>query len=77
MNVCPCVITDTRECSTHLAGKALENGALIVAQNMNQPQRAAEMYQRASDLFMTAGKAEDTNSGLCKRLKGYVVYRKH
>lgn len=52
--------TKTSECSTHLAGKALESGALIVAQNMNQPQRAAEMYQRASDLFMTAGKDRET-----------------
>ncbi|ORY93878.1 hypothetical protein BCR43DRAFT_442992 [Syncephalastrum racemosum] len=40
---------------THLAGKALENAALILVQNLDQPQKAAEMYQRASDLFMTNG----------------------
>ncbi|KAF7729568.1 hypothetical protein EC973_004243 [Apophysomyces ossiformis] len=39
----------------HLAGKAMENAALVLAQNLNQPQRAAEAYQRASDLFMTQG----------------------
>lgn len=42
--------------STHLAGKALENAAFILAQNLNQPQRAAEAYQRASNYFMTQGK---------------------
>ncbi|KAI9321548.1 hypothetical protein BX666DRAFT_1851168 [Dichotomocladium elegans] len=40
---------------THLAGKAVENAAQLVAQNLNQPQRAAELYQRASNFFMTAG----------------------
>ncbi|KAI8047971.1 soluble NSF attachment protein [Gilbertella persicaria] len=39
----------------HLAGKALENAAFILAQNLNQPQRAAELYQRASNYFMTQG----------------------
>ncbi|KAI8384375.1 uncharacterized protein BYT42DRAFT_493520 [Radiomyces spectabilis] len=39
----------------HLAGKAMESAALILAQNLNQPQRAAEAYQKASDLFMTQG----------------------
>lgn len=28
---------------------------MILVQNLNQPQKAAEMYQRASDLFMTNG----------------------
>ena len=41
--------------SIHLAGKALENAAFILAQNLNQPQRAAEAYQRASNYFMTQG----------------------
>lgn len=41
--------------SIHLAGKAIENAAFILAQNLNQPQRAAEAYQRASDYFMTQG----------------------
>ncbi|KAI8977020.1 hypothetical protein BDF20DRAFT_820816 [Mycotypha africana] len=39
----------------HLAGKALESAAFLLAQNLNQPQRAAEAYQRASDYFMTQG----------------------
>ncbi|KAI7904039.1 soluble NSF attachment protein [Cokeromyces recurvatus] len=39
----------------HLAGKALENAAFILASNLNQPQRAAETYQRASNYFMTQG----------------------
>ncbi|KAI7887860.1 uncharacterized protein EV154DRAFT_426736 [Mucor mucedo] len=39
----------------HLAGKAMESAAFILAQNLNQPQRAAEAYQRASDYFMTQG----------------------
>lgn len=41
--------------SIHLAGKAIENAAFILAHNLNQPQRAAEAYQRASDYFMTQG----------------------
>ncbi|KAI9260494.1 hypothetical protein BDA99DRAFT_512285 [Phascolomyces articulosus] len=41
--------------ATHLAGKALENAALLLAQQLNQPQRAAEFYQRASNMFMTGG----------------------
>ncbi|KAG0953018.1 hypothetical protein G6F57_005513 [Rhizopus arrhizus] len=39
----------------HLAGKATENAAFILAQNLNQPQRAAEAYQKASNFFMTQG----------------------
>ncbi|KAI9472919.1 hypothetical protein BDB00DRAFT_793510 [Zychaea mexicana] len=39
--------------ATHLSGKALENAALLLAQQLNQPQRAAELYQRASNMFMT------------------------
>lgn len=42
-------------CSIHLAGKATENAAFILAQNLNQPQRAAEAYQKASNFFMTQG----------------------
>ncbi|OBZ83373.1 Gamma-soluble NSF attachment protein [Choanephora cucurbitarum] len=41
--------------ATHLAGKALENAAFILAHDLNQPQRAAELYQRASNYFMTQG----------------------
>ncbi|KAG1441001.1 hypothetical protein G6F56_011676 [Rhizopus delemar] len=39
----------------HLAGKATENAAFILANNLSQPQRAAEAYQRASNFFMTQG----------------------
>ncbi|KAI9472178.1 MAG: hypothetical protein EXX96DRAFT_583141 [Benjaminiella poitrasii] len=39
----------------HLAGKALENAAFILATNLNQPQRAADTYERASNYFMTQG----------------------
>jgi hypothetical protein len=38
-----------------LAGKATESAAFILAQNLNNPQRAAEAYQRASNFFMTQG----------------------
>ncbi|KAI8988830.1 soluble NSF attachment protein [Pilobolus umbonatus] len=41
--------------ATHLAGKAMENAAYILASNLNQPQRAADAYQRASNYFMTQG----------------------
>ncbi|CAO3702984.1 unnamed protein product [Rhizopus stolonifer] len=41
--------------SIHLAGKATENAAFILANNLSQPQRAAEAYQRASNFFMTQG----------------------
>ncbi|KAG2217190.1 hypothetical protein INT45_005399 [Circinella minor] len=41
--------------ATHLSGKALENAALLLAQQLSQPQRAAEFYQRASNMFMTGG----------------------
>ncbi|KAI9029728.1 soluble NSF attachment protein [Phycomyces nitens] len=41
--------------ANHLAGKAMESAALILTQNLGQPQRAAEAYQQASDLFMTQG----------------------
>jgi phosphoglycerate-specific signal transduction histidine kinase len=38
-----------------LAGKATESAAFIIAHNLNQPQRAADAYQRASNFFMTQG----------------------
>ncbi|ORE06500.1 TPR-like protein, partial [Rhizopus microsporus var. microsporus] len=41
--------------SIHLAGKATESAAFIIAHNLNQPQRAADAYQRASNFFMTQG----------------------
>ncbi|KAI8063550.1 soluble NSF attachment protein [Gongronella butleri] len=40
----------------HMAGKAMENAALILVNNLNQPQRGAEAYKQASNLFMTDGK---------------------
>jgi hypothetical protein len=40
---------------THLAGKAMESAALILAQNLHQPDRAADAYRRASELFVTQG----------------------
>ncbi|KAI8644661.1 hypothetical protein BD408DRAFT_340128 [Parasitella parasitica] len=39
----------------HLAGKALENAAFILNQNLNDPKRAASAYQRASNYFMAQG----------------------
>ncbi|KAK3831496.1 MAG: hypothetical protein J3R72DRAFT_495584 [Linnemannia gamsii] len=38
--------------SYFMAGRALENGGNIALQNLGQPERAADMYKRASDLFM-------------------------
>ena len=35
-----------------MAGRALENGGNIALLNLGQPERAADMYKRASDLFM-------------------------
>lgn len=35
-----------------MAGRALENGGNIALQNLGQPERAADMYKRASELFM-------------------------
>ncbi|ORZ17232.1 hypothetical protein BCR42DRAFT_326500 [Absidia repens] len=42
----------------HLAGKAMENAGFLLAQNLNQSQRAAEAYKQASDLFMADGKMD-------------------
>lgn len=41
--------------STHLAGKSMESAAQILAQNLQQPDRAADAYRRASELFVTQG----------------------
>ncbi|KAF9328526.1 hypothetical protein BG006_008299 [Podila minutissima] len=38
--------------SLFMAGRALENGGNIALQNLGQPERAADMYKRASELFM-------------------------
>ncbi|KAF9114203.1 hypothetical protein BGX27_011476 [Mortierella sp. AM989] len=38
--------------SLFMAGRALENGANVCLQNLGQPERAADMYKRASELFM-------------------------
>ncbi|KAF9124865.1 hypothetical protein BGW39_007847 [Mortierella sp. 14UC] len=38
--------------SYFMAGRALENGGNIALQNLGQPERAADMYKRASELFM-------------------------
>ncbi|KAF9348713.1 hypothetical protein BGX26_012891 [Mortierella sp. AD094] len=38
--------------SLFMAGRALENGANVCLQNLGQPERAADMYKRASELFI-------------------------
>ncbi|KAF9421061.1 hypothetical protein BGZ94_008939 [Podila epigama] len=38
--------------SLFMAGRALENSGNIALQNLGQPERAADMYKRASELFM-------------------------
>ncbi|KAK3819984.1 MAG: hypothetical protein J3Q66DRAFT_335994 [Benniella sp.] len=38
--------------SLFMAGRALENGANVCIQNLGQPERAVDMYKRASELFM-------------------------
>ncbi|KAG0366006.1 hypothetical protein BC939DRAFT_448103 [Gamsiella multidivaricata] len=38
--------------SYFMAGRALENGGNVCLQNLGQPERAADMYKRASELFM-------------------------
>ncbi|KAF9434252.1 hypothetical protein BGZ76_008323 [Entomortierella beljakovae] len=38
--------------SLFMAARALENGGNICIQNLGQPERAADMYKRASELFM-------------------------
>ncbi|KAI8579242.1 hypothetical protein K450DRAFT_243462 [Umbelopsis ramanniana AG] len=44
--------------ATHLAGKAMESAAQILAQNLHQPDRAADAYRRASELFVTQGSVD-------------------
>jgi hypothetical protein len=36
----------------------MENAGFLLAQNLNQSQRAAEAYKQASDLFMADGKMD-------------------
>ncbi|KAF9965425.1 hypothetical protein BGZ65_000741, partial [Modicella reniformis] len=38
--------------SFFMAGRALENGANVCLVNLGQPERAVDMYKRASELFM-------------------------
>ncbi|KAF9581887.1 hypothetical protein BGW38_000936 [Lunasporangiospora selenospora] len=38
--------------SLFMAGRALENAGNIAIQNLGQPERAADMYKRASELYM-------------------------
>ncbi|KAF9343956.1 hypothetical protein BGX34_006182, partial [Mortierella sp. NVP85] len=38
--------------SLFMAGRELENGANVCIQNLGQPERAVDMYKRASELFM-------------------------
>ncbi|KAG0314302.1 hypothetical protein BGZ99_008223 [Dissophora globulifera] len=38
--------------SLFMAGRALENGGTVCLQNLGQPERAADMFKRASELFM-------------------------
>ncbi|KAF9197945.1 hypothetical protein BGZ49_001380 [Haplosporangium sp. Z 27] len=38
--------------SFFMAGRALENGGNVCIQNLGQPERAADMYKRASELFI-------------------------
>ncbi|KAJ2956156.1 hypothetical protein NQZ79_g7943 [Umbelopsis isabellina] len=44
--------------ATHLAGKSMESAAQILAQNLQQPDRAADAYRRASELFVTQGSVD-------------------
>ncbi|KAF9348725.1 hypothetical protein BGX26_012880 [Mortierella sp. AD094] len=38
--------------SLFMAGRAMENAGNVALQNLGQPERAADMYKRASELFM-------------------------
>ncbi|KAF9170792.1 hypothetical protein BGX20_008525 [Mortierella sp. AD010] len=38
--------------SLFMAGRAMENAGNVAIQNLGQPERAADMYKRASELFM-------------------------
>ena len=35
-----------------MAGRALENAGAVCLQNLGQPERAADIYKRASELFI-------------------------
>ncbi|ORX53217.1 TPR-like protein [Hesseltinella vesiculosa] len=50
----------------HLAGMAMENVGFILIKNLNRPQRGAEAYKQASNLFMADGKLPRGAEQLCK-----------
>lgn len=52
-----------------MSAKAMETAAQIVAQNMKQPERAAEAYRRASELFVTHGSGDRAAEMLEKAAK--------
>lgn len=57
-----------------MAGRALENGGNIALQNLGQPERAADMYKRASDLFMQNMTPDRAAEMLEKSAKYIIVF---
>lgn len=65
--------------SLFMAGRALENGGNIALQNLGQPERAADMYKRASELFMqnmTPDRAAEMLEKSAKYATSYGVHHK-
>lgn len=60
--------------SLFMAGRALENGGNIALQNLGQPERAADMYKRASDLFMQNMTPDRAAEMLEKSAKYVIVF---
>ncbi|RUP02328.1 soluble NSF attachment protein [Jimgerdemannia flammicorona] len=52
-----------------MSAKDMETAAQILAQNMNQPERAADSYRRASDLYVAHGSADRAAEMLEKAAK--------
>lgn len=58
--------------SYFMAGRALENGGNIALQNLGQPERAADMYKRASELFMQ-NMTPDRAAEMLEKSAKYVI----
>jgi len=57
-----------------MAAKAMESAANIAAQQLKQPERASEMYKKASDLYQAHMTPDRAGEMLEKAARWFFLY---
>ena len=61
-------------CSLYMAAKSMESAANLAAQQLKQPERASEMYKKASDLYQAHMTPDRAGEMLEKAARWFFLY---